>query len=408
MDILGIRGLQVRRSIGVALGGQRAPAALWRRATSTATALCLALLLLAGCATSATTGPTPTAVPTATPSGILPAFGDWRVAYYGQDTRLHVVTLDGKTDLLGALLPPLGSSGLAYIGGASPDGHRLAYYGADGLTIIDLTASDPAKIVLQEPRAYGFDIAWSPDGARLAYSSGNSLGLADASTGAVTPIPGWQNSAPSRIAGWIDNRHLAVVPTKGSTPTSIVLASVDVAMGAARTVATLPIAAYTGVDVTLTPDRTQALVRNHPPTGHSVDFPPLIELVSTATGQVRPLPGIAKAVGFLLYPIAWKPGAQLAAATPNYEEFDLARPSTQSWLLDFAHDSATKLTTGQFCLGWVPGADTLVLSTSYRAEPTGQAHTLSAATLAAATLGQPVTLTTSATTFPFLGFVRTA
>jgi hypothetical protein len=89
--------------------------------------------------------------------------------------------------------------------------------------------------------------------------------------------------------------------------------------------------------------------------------------------------------------------------------FDHAGPENQSWLLDFAHDTASKLTKGQFCLGWVPGADTLILSPSYRADFNDvQAHPLSAAQLVGATLGQPVTLTTTATTVPFLGFVRTA
>ena len=73
----------------------------------------------------------------------------------------------------------------------------------------------------------------------------------------------------------------------------------------------------------------------------------------------------------------------------------LAGPNNQSWLLDFAHDTAIKLTKGQFCLGWVPGTDTLILSPSYRADAdVEQAHPLSAAQLVGATLSPPVTLTT--------------
>jgi len=378
-----------------------------------AAALCLMFPLLVGCAPSLTSAARTTPLPTTTasPSGLLPTFREWRVAYYGVDSRLHVVTLDGKTDVPGAVLPTLDSSGLATVAGASPDGRHVAYDGRGGLTIVNLTATDPAKAVLQNPQAWGFDLTWSPDSSKVAYSTAGSLGLAAVSTAAITPIPGWQNTIPSRIAGWLDNQRILVTQFSSSAPPSFILTAVDVATGAARAIATIPLTPNTGASATLTPDRKQALVRNDPATGNNPDHPPLIELVNTTTGQVRPLPGIVKAVGFLLYPVAWKAGTQLAAVMPEAPEgaFDHAGPNNQSWLLDFAHDTASKLTKGQFCLGWVPGADTLILSPSYRADFNDvQAHPLSAAQLVGATLGPPVTLTTTATTVPFLGFVRTA
>jgi hypothetical protein len=62
-----------------------------------------------------------------------------------------------------------------------------------------------------------------------------------------------------------------------------------------------------------------------------------------------------------------------------------------------------------FCLGWLPGADTLILSPSDHADPHDpQAHPLSAAQLVGATLRPPVTLTTTAKIVPFLGLVHTA
>jgi hypothetical protein len=384
-----------------------------RRSVSSVAILCLVSPLLAGCAPSLTTATRATSLPTTTamPSGLLPAFGEWRVAYDGEDSRLHVVTLDGKTDLPGAVLPTLGSTGprLATVAGASPDGRHIAYDGRGGLTIINLTATDPAKVVLQNPRVSGFDLTWSPDSAKLAYTTGNSLGVADASTGVVTLVPGLQSDFHGRIAGWLDNQRLLVIPFSGSASPSFILTAVEVATGAARTIATIPLTPNTGAYATLSPDRKQALVSNDPATGNFPDHPSLIELVNTTTGQARPLPGIAKTVGFLLYPVAWKAGTQLAAVMPEGTAGDVATPENQSWLLDFAHDTATKLTTGQFCLGWVPGAGTLILSPSYRADANDQqAHPLSAAQLVGTTLGPPVTLTSTAKTFPFLGFVRTA
>jgi hypothetical protein len=378
---------------------------------STAAALCLMVLLLVGCAPSLTTATRTTPLPTMTaaPSGLLPAFRDWRVAYYGEDSRLHVVTLDGKTDLPGVILPTLDSSVLDFAGAASPDGRHIAYDGHGGLTIIDLTATDPTKAILQNPRVSGFDLTWSPDSAKLAYTTAGSLGLIDVSTAAVTPIPRWQSTVPSRIAGWLDSQRLLVTQFSGSASPRFILTAVVVATGAARTIATIPITPNTGAYATLSPDRKQALVYNDPATGNFPDHPPLIAMVDMATGQLRPLPGIVNALGFLLYPVAWKAGAQLGAVMPEGTAGAVASPQNQSWLLDLAHDTATKLTKGQFCLGWVPGADTLLLSPSDRADPDNtQAHPLSAAQLVGATLGPPVTLATSAKIFPFLGFVRTA
>jgi hypothetical protein len=410
---MGDREMNTRRAPHVieSTPAQRSIPTKVRRGASTLASVSLLFLLLVGCSPSltTTTDATPPPTTTAAPSGLLPAFGDWRVAYYGEDSRLHVVTLDGKTDLPGAVLPTLDSNVLDFAGAASPDGRHIAYDGQGGLTIVDLTATDPTKAILQNPRGVGFDLGWSPDSAKVAYTTGGSLGLLDVSTAAIAPIPGWQNSVPSRIAGWLDNQRLLVTQFSGSASPSFILTAVDVATGATRRIATISITPNTGAYAMLSPDRKQALVYNDPATGNFPDHPSLIELVNTTTGQMRSLPGIIKAVGFLLYPVAWKPGTQLAAVMPEGTAGAVASPQNQSWLLDFAHDTATKLTMGQFCLGWVPGADTLILSPSDRADPDNtQAHPLSAAQLVGTTLGPPVTLTTTANTFPFLGFVRTA
>ena len=69
--------------------------------------LALLALTLSGCLASIpTASPTPTATPepTALPPGVFQAFGDWRLAYLGVEGKLHIISLDGKTDLTGPVL----------------------------------------------------------------------------------------------------------------------------------------------------------------------------------------------------------------------------------------------------------------------------------------------------------------
>src|SRR5262249_16538317 len=78
----------------------------------------------------ATEAPTP---------AVFPAFTDWRVAYLGKDTLLHVVAMDGKTDLAGPFLPDLAAPGLNLATPAvSSDGRRLAYESSRGVVILSL------------------------------------------------------------------------------------------------------------------------------------------------------------------------------------------------------------------------------------------------------------------------------
>ena len=73
----------------------------------------------------ATESPTPAA---------FPAFTDWRVAYLGKDSLLHIVTMDGKTDLAGPFLPDLAAQGLNLATPAvSRDGRGLAYETSRGV-----------------------------------------------------------------------------------------------------------------------------------------------------------------------------------------------------------------------------------------------------------------------------------
>jgi hypothetical protein len=68
-------------------------------------------LLALGCGTGAAGEPrgqvTPTPTPTVDSASLMPAFHDWRAAYLGQDGHVHIVTLDGQTDLKGPVFPLL-------------------------------------------------------------------------------------------------------------------------------------------------------------------------------------------------------------------------------------------------------------------------------------------------------------
>ncbi|HEX8727178.1 MAG TPA: hypothetical protein VF739_01060, partial [Ktedonobacterales bacterium] len=152
--------------------------------------LSLLALLAAGCTQSVTAQPlastaTPYSTattnltnltnltPTINPQTPLPAFSDWRAAYLGSDGRLHAVTLDGKSDLAGPVLPGVVTTGLQLASaGASPDGHLLAYVDSGpsdiGLTLFDVTAQGNAD---HEQRAGAiYTMYWSPDSTRVALS----------------------------------------------------------------------------------------------------------------------------------------------------------------------------------------------------------------------------------------------
>ncbi|MGH2503097.1 MAG: hypothetical protein ACRDID_11335, partial [Ktedonobacterales bacterium] len=142
----------------------------WRHAPAV-----VALVLVAGCASSTTARVTPTAsvpsfTPTATVVPAFPSFSDWRIAYINQDGRLHAVSLDGKRDSVGSALPFAGVAGDAvWAAGVSPDGQRLAYLSDNALTIVDAATGDlrASPVHTGDSRVW-----WSPDQRYLALSGG--------------------------------------------------------------------------------------------------------------------------------------------------------------------------------------------------------------------------------------------
>lgn len=170
-------------------------------------------LLLVGCAgrSQSANSPTATLPPPAATSTLasLPTFSDWRAAYVDADTRLHVVSLDGKTRLTGPSLSGLTTNGESIAsGGFSPDGHSLAYVGrGDPLVVVDVTGLShhvPPNMVRNE-------VVWSPDSSYLALSDGqNGLCVARTSDGLCNLSRSIPNVYLTSIVGWTDATHLAM------------------------------------------------------------------------------------------------------------------------------------------------------------------------------------------------------
>ncbi len=396
-----------------------------------ALALALALLVaLAGCEQSAVQPPpahptpiatrrgkpapaTPTAAPAPPTSAALPAFADWRAAYLAGDGSVHVVTLDGKTNLSGPALPPFTINGLSLASaGASPDGHLLAY-SSPSVVIANVVGAGRGASTRAVVAGAVADMAWSPDSRQLALSNGGGdLSLLPTPADARTPVPGTpiQDVDVLNLWGWLDASHLAIgtgaIVDGEESATAYVLSSLDITSGALRTIATISSPSLGSPRITLSSDGTRALfsnarIRDQP-------FTPIVDAIDTATGAVTPLPAIVRATSGSFGPeytsTAWRPGThQLAVSTGFLPNNDL-----KAWLLDVDRDTATPLLSGQYVAQWSPDGTTLVVSTANSAAVGLGPYDLSAVTFGPS--GQPhVTLLThDAMSFPFLGFVRTA
>jgi hypothetical protein len=399
-----------------------------------AVALALALLLvLAGCDQSAAQQPgahpaatrpgvpaVHTAVPpTPTPTG-LPAFSDWRAAYLSSDGFVHVVTLDGKTDLTSpALLHFQNNAQVFASAGASPDGHLLAYNTLN-LWIVTMAGRGTVRDVFTR---VVFNMAWSPDGRQLALNDASGgLSLLKTTGQELTPIPGLSINGDGQplagianlsLWGWLDASHLAIggYPVSGGSEsaTSYELRSLDVTSGAWRTIATISSPGLGAGRVALSSDGSRALffnadLRDRP-------FTPIVDAIDTTTGAVTPLPAILRATHGTTQPVgpeytsaAGRPGTHQLAVTTGF----LPNHDLKVWLLDVDRDTATPLLNDQYVAQWSPDGATLVVSTSATTAAGLGPFDLSAVTFGPD--GQPhVTLLTHfAMSFPFLGFVRTA
>jgi hypothetical protein len=345
---------------------------------------------------------------TSTPAGALPHFSDWRAVYTGPDGRAHVVTLDGKIDLAGPVLPDLTSYGLNVTNaGVGPDGKLLAY-GADYLNLVDLTEQTPPRSV----SVYGGvnDLIWSPDGSKLySYVGRGQFSYVSVPSGQATNVtPG---SGIADEVGWIDNSHLAAVSYQGASfvtdgngdqiPTSATLDSVDVTTDQVRTIATIQGGGPTTFQFVVSPDGTQALFFDA--TFRDLPFTPQVALVNLANGTVTPLPTIAEATGADFSRVAWRPGTDTLAVSS-----DVATSGPpKTWLIDLGADTTLQIAPTGFPVGWAPDNGPLVLSSGWQSGIGLGPYTLHAVTCTTGSAQcSSTTLTGQAMTFTFLGFIR--
>jgi hypothetical protein len=359
-----------------------------------------ASVALAGCGgqvTAAGHGTAPSPSATVTPTGLLPRFTDWRFATLsGPGAPLHVLTLDGKTDLTG---PTVDANARALT--ISPNGHTIAYLTAPKfgpVTLLDLAARAAkwATITVPITTGYLFGTYWSPDGAQLAISGTlngiDGLYLVNAQSGKITLVPGTGAGganaylgASGAILGWTDDTHLVANGSHGTTDV------LDVTSGE---VTSLQIPSGLGL-VGIAPGGRQALLLAG--CGACCIFTPDVAVYDFATGAIRHLPNITAATDGQ-GPGLWQPGTSLAVGVLH----PLQRTSTQMALFDLAADTVTLLQPNLVPEGWLPDGQTLLLATPAADSIISAYFTENPV----APTTQPVSLPSNITNV--LGFVRTA
>lgn len=396
----------------VLVGAGRAPKG---RNLAWGAALCIALivaLIVSACDQSTAKKPalaSPTAI---TQSGDgLPPFSDWRAAYLDGDGRVHAVTLDGKTDVMGPLLSGLTSPSLGFwSAGISPNG-RFVAYAPPSLRVVDLTGQH-TNIVHVGGLAYA--MFWSFDSSQLALDEGDGmLAIFNTPNGMTNVIQNIPPKTVSTLLGWIDSTHLAVTDLQGVTlatapngqdqyATSIALAALDITTGHVQMIATIRSPGLGNWAFTLSPDGHKILFSNR----QLRDYPytPLVDEIDTATGAITPLSGIEQATGSGFTSVAWQPGTDRVAVSTGF----IVNSDLKNWLLDLGHDQEQSLPNTGFVAGWAPESSTLVLTTGQQIENGTGPFTLTALALDAnGQVASSTTLTQTAMTFPFIGFVRT-
>jgi hypothetical protein len=394
----------------------------------------IVLAILTGCnGSSGSASSSATTVPqsvTPSPTSVgkaLPTFSDWRVAYTIQPsnafyTILHVVSLDGKTDLTGPELPFVAPGDPQTVGvgfqtraGVAPDGHTLAYVGYDA-GMIDL-ASGAASPHMTELHFLPQETAWSPDSRYVAMTDeGGNYRLQRASDGSSSTMPGspipTTVTVLSDLLGWLDTTHILIDYTDRTHTHTWDFASVGIASGRLRTVASIPTGEDPGFSIFLSPDGKKILISADVATGSGIPYVPYAAIVDTATGVVTSLPNVAAQLqtGGFTGIARWRPGTTLIAVSTGFT----VNHDLHDWLFDYQNDTLTPIAGDGYPAGWSPDGNTLILVSE-----TGLVDNAPQATLTALSFngnqetGQKV-LTTQATAygiaqgFPFWGFVRTA
>jgi hypothetical protein len=324
----------------------------------------------------------------------LPAFSDWRVAYIGEDARLHIVSLDGKTDLAGPYVPSRDHLGEAHGGVATaPDGHSLAYPTSLGVVVARLA---PGHVPINVINGLYFDLSWSPNSDLLA------LGTRESSISVWRP-----GETEARVVyerpgervdpiGWIDESHLAILVGVNT----LTVASLDLVSGAVQPLTTF-LQEQVGVpQFTMAPHGRQILLSSC--SFHDQPFNHRLGVIDTATGAYHSLDNtLAKTDSCLENPAFQADTGRLIASqeTPG-------SPVATTWTLDIAHDTATRTLVSGFPVAWAPANGPVITSSGHEVVDGLGPYTIRAVLPLASAAA--LTLTTTAMTFPALGLVRTA
>lgn len=329
----------------------------------------------------------------------------------GSDGHLHFISLDGKTDISGQLLDGLTTNGANISSaGFSRDGHLLAYVGAEGLVVIDVTGRVDTH---QVTNAGSTEVAWSPDGSQLALSDGEgSVCVARISGGPCRVSSPQHNVQLTNLIGWVDGSHLAMqfLPPPPSSASQFIprtgLGILDVTSWSFRVVTT-----FSGTDLgtdtfLLSPDGKEALFFNK--RFRDDPYTPMVKEIDLASGAVTSLPHLANAMdpysGFTS--LAWRPGTQMMAVSTGFD----VNGDLKTWLLDLQHDTVVRLRLpeARYVGGWAPDGGHLILTTGWQFTVNRGPLEIDAATVQADGQANSTVLTKAASTFPYLGFVRTA
>lgn len=380
-------------------------------------------------------------MPTVTPPASLsprplPAFTDPRVAYIGPDSLMHVVSLDGKTDLAGTPIPLAGFPGEGiWAAGTSPDGRQLAYFEYGKVTTIDAASG-----VRSDTDMYGVgesEISWSPGQQYIALHGSGDVLCVNVATRTVFYTP-QDTTALAKIPpldgpyGWIDTTHVAIAqfPDRSGTPgthalatpapsagTWITLSSLDVTTNRVRPIATLRGYGELGTFSVLPGGRWTLFVNAQSEQAPITPFTPLAALIDNTTGAVTPLHHLTTLLPQSnISTLLWRPGTTQALVAG-----DFAEGKAPYELIDALRDTATPISLAGEPVAWSPDGSTLVVASSAQGvnEDVSGWNDIGAVgagpfTLKAVRVGMDggvssgVTLTTSAMSIPLLGFVHTA
>jgi hypothetical protein len=371
------------------------------------------LLLFTGCNQKTQSGnehsPSPSPSPSPSTSSYFPAFTDWRAAYLDENNAVHAITLDGKTDIIGPLLPHMPQTGFVIcMGMINPDGHTLSY-GSPSLNIIDLAnKSNPAYYVKVAPI---YRSIWSPNGNKLAVTdNGGTFWISDSKGTKPIVVPGSPLKGTITMEGWIDETHILMSGSGGLVktsngeeyPTIFYLSALDINTGKLSPIATIHNDGLGAVYVVISPDGKQALIANHK--NRFYPFTPMVDKIDLNTGTITSLPGITKSTGAQFTTLAWKAGTQsVAVSTGFFVNHDL-----KTWILDLQTDRATHILDDQYVERWSPDNAVLIVSTGLDSSIGEGPYTLSAVTFASDGHASMTKLTDKAMSTPFVGFIRTS